>query len=56
VQSGSDSVSGTVVTLKTITAQGGDGGSNYVVAVTANVDGNTEIRKFIIRVVRPEDE
>ena len=56
VQSGSVSVSGTVATLKTITAQGGDGGSNYVVAVTANVDGNTEIRKFIIRVVRPEDE
>ncbi|MEJ2759845.1 MAG: hypothetical protein P8046_15315 [Anaerolineales bacterium] len=56
VQSGSDSASGSVVTLKTITAQADDGGSVYVVVVQASVDGNTEKRKFLIRVVAPEEE
>lgn len=53
VQSGSDSVSGQTVTLKMISAQAGDGGSVYVVVVQAVVDGNTEKRKFLIRVVDP---
>ena len=53
VQSGSDSASGSVVTLKTITAQPNDGGSVYVVVVQAVVDGNVEKRKFLIRVVSP---
>jgi len=56
VQSGSDSASGSVVTLKTITAQADDGGSVYVVVVQATVDGNTEKRKFLIRVVAPGEE
>ena len=56
VQSGSDSVAGSLVTLRTITAQSGDGGSIYVVVVEAVVDGNTEKRKFLIRVVGPGDE
>lgn len=56
VQSGSDSASGPVVTLKTITAQANDGGSVYVVVVQATIDGNTEKRKFLIRVAAPEDE
>ena len=56
VQSGSDSVSGNVVKLKTITAQNGDGGSVYVVVVSAVVDGNTEKRKFIIRIANQTEE
>jgi len=55
VQSGSDSVSGSTVTLKTITAQANDGGSVYVVVVQATVDGNIEKRKFIIRIVNPSE-
>jgi hypothetical protein len=54
--SGSDSVSGDTVTCKAVTAQDNDGGSTYVMRVKATVDGNTEIRKFLIRVVAPEDE
>ncbi|MCB2178543.1 hypothetical protein KQH61_03920 [bacterium] len=53
VQSSVDSANGSVVTLKTITAQANDGGSVYVVVVQANVDGNVEKRKFLIRVVAP---
>lgn len=53
VQSGSDNASGSVVTLKTITAQANDGGAVYVVVVQATVDGNVEKRKFLIRVVSP---
>lgn len=56
VQSGSDSASGSVVTLKTITAQSGDGGAAYVVVVGALVDGNTEKRKFLIRIAAAGDE
>lgn len=56
VQSGSDSVSGNVVTLKTITAQADDGGGVYVVVVSATVNGNTEKRKFKINVVDPGEE
>jgi hypothetical protein len=56
VQSGSDAVSRTVVTLKTITAQDNDGGAVYVVVVQAVVDGKTEKRKFLIRVVDSEAE
>lgn len=51
VQSGSDSVSGSVVSIKTITAQNGDGGAVYIVVVGASVDGNIQKRKFLIRVV-----
>jgi len=54
--SGSASVSGSVVTCKTVTAQAGDGGSTYVMAVSATVNGNAEIRKFLIRVAGPADE
>jgi len=54
--SGSSSASGDTVTCETVTAQPGDGGSVYVVTVSALVDGNTEMRKFLVRVVSPEDE
>lgn len=56
VLSGSDSASGSTITLKTITAQEGDGGSVYVVVASAAVDGNTEKRKFLIRVAKPSQE
>jgi len=54
--SGSDAAAGDTVTCKTITAQAGDGGAVYVIRVKAVVDGNTEIRKFLVRVVDPSDE
>lgn len=54
--SGSDSASGDAVTCKTVTAQAHDGGAVYVMRVKALVDGNTEVRKFLIRITSPEDE
>lgn len=54
--SGSDSVSGDTVTCKKVTAQANDGGSVYVISVKATLDGNVEMRKFLIRIVGPEDE
>ncbi len=51
-----DSVSGATVTLKTITAKSGDGGHSYIVVVQALVDGNLEMRKLEIGLVRPGDE
>lgn len=56
VQSGADSVSGTIVTLQVITLQTDHGGSIYVVEVEAVVDGNTEKRKFLIYVADPASE
>ncbi|MCB2179446.1 hypothetical protein KQH61_05945 [bacterium] len=55
VQSGSDSVSGAVVTLKTITVQANHAGSIYAVEVSAVVDGNTEKRRFLIYIVDPAE-
>ena len=54
--SGSSSASGSVVTCEVVTAQSGDAGEVYVMVVSATVDGNTEIRKFRIRIVAPGDE
>ncbi|MBN2045437.1 MAG: hypothetical protein JW757_10490 [Anaerolineales bacterium] len=54
--SGSSSASGDTVTCETVTAQANDAGTVYVMVVSATVDGNTEIRKFLIRIVGPEDE
>ena len=48
--SGSHTASSNVVTLKPLTAQSGDGGQEYVVAVSATVDGNSEIRKFQVNI------
>ena len=45
--------SGNVVTLSPLT---GMLHGNYVVAVTATVDGNVQVRKFQVRVGRDEDE
>ena len=54
--SGSSSASGSVVTCEEVTAQAGDAGDTYVMVVSATVDGNTEMRKFRIRIVAPGDE
>lgn len=50
--SGSTSASGNVATLKPVTAM--VGGNDYVVAVTATVDGNTRIKKFTIKCQKDE--
>ena len=47
------SVSGNVLTLKKLRALDDDGGACYVLVVTANVDGNLERRKLLVRVVKP---
>ena len=44
--SGSASASGNVVTLKPMTAM--TGGKRYVVSVSATVDGNTRVKKFMV--------
>jgi len=43
--SGSTSESGSISTLKPLVAASGDGGTSYILAISATVDGNTEIRK-----------
>jgi len=53
--SGSDTVSGDTVTCKEVTAQANDAGSVYVMCVKATVDGNVEMRKFLVRIVDPAD-
>jgi len=53
---GSSSASGSVMTCETVTAQSGDAGEVYVIVVSATVDGNTEMRKFKIRIAAPGDE
>jgi len=52
--SGSHSASGNVQTLKPITAM--TGGEDYVIAVQATVDGNTEIRKILVKCVKASAE
>jgi hypothetical protein len=54
--SGSFSQSGTVSTLKPLAAQTGHGGGIYVVVPQATVDGNTELRKFELRVLSAKAE
>ena len=52
--SGSHSASGNVQTLKPITAM--TGGETYVIAASATVDGNTEIRKVLVKAVKAAAE
>lgn len=52
----SESASGNVHSLRRITAQSGDGGERYVVAMHANVDNNIEARKLLIYIVKPGAE
>jgi hypothetical protein len=54
--SGSHSVSGNVQTLKPIVFQANHGGSKYVINIQAVADGNTDIYKQDILVLRPGDE
>lgn len=54
--SGSASVSGNVQTLKPIAFQSGHGGNYYVVNCTCTVDGNTDVAKFKVKVLRPSEE
>jgi hypothetical protein len=56
VSGDSDLVSGNVQTIKRVTAVSGDGGSRYVVEISANVDNNLEKRKLLIEIVKPGDE
>ena len=54
--SGSASSSGNIQTLKPIAFQATHGDNYYVVAATCTVDGNVEIVKFKVKVVRPDSE
>jgi len=53
--SGSITASGATVTLKPFVAPT-PGGEVYVVAITATVDGNTQVKKLKINVANPADE
>ena len=50
--SGSASASGNVVTLKPLVALSADGDEIYIVAITATADGNTEIRKCEVYILK----
>lgn len=52
--SGSITASGTTVTMKPLTAL--SGGEVYVIAITATVDGNTDVRKLKVIAANPSDE
>jgi hypothetical protein len=54
--SGSHSVSGNVQTLKPLVFTAGHGGNYYVVDFQCVVDGNTEIGRFKIKVLRAGEE
>lgn len=54
--SGSHTASGNVATLKPLVAGANDGGEKYVVAVSATVDGNTELRKLMVNILKASDE
>lgn len=54
--SGTHTVSGNVQTLKPIVAGSSDGGKVFVVAISCVVDGNTEIRKLLINILKDESE
>lgn len=45
-------VNGNVVTLKKLTAGANDGGGRYVVVAEADVDGNREKRKLLVKIVK----
>jgi hypothetical protein len=45
-------VNGNVVTLKKLTAAETDGGARYVLVVEADVDGNREKRKLLVKIVK----
>ena len=49
-------ITGSVLTLKKLSARAGDGGSRYVLLVEAEVDGNVERRKLLIHIVKPGAE
>lgn len=51
---GGNSISGKTVVWKALNGISGDGGSYYIVATKAVVDGNTEVRKTFFRVVSDE--
>jgi hypothetical protein len=45
-------INGNVLTLKKLTAGANDGGARYVVVAEADVDGNREKRKLLVRIVK----
>ncbi|MEX1247549.1 MAG: hypothetical protein WEA61_03640 [Anaerolineales bacterium] len=49
-------INGNVLTLKRLRAGDSDGGARYVLVVEADVDGNRERRKLLVRVVRAAAE
>ena len=53
VMSGSNSVSGRMLTTKTMTAQSGHGGSEYIVTIQATVSGRTDIYKDRVKIQKP---
>lgn len=53
VLSGSNSVSGNILTTKTMTAQSGHGGSEYIMTIQVVIGGKTEIYKDRIKIVAP---
>ena len=53
--SGSHSVSGNVITLKALSVLAAYAGGELVVVPQATVDGNTELRKFMVSVLRASD-
>ena len=54
--SGSHSVSGNIQVLKAVTARQADAGGSYIVAIECVADGNTERRKFELRVLSQSDK
>jgi hypothetical protein len=51
--SGSHTASGNVATLKPLVVPSTDGGKDYLLNVSATVDGNTEVALIKIKILRP---
>lgn len=53
--SGSNTVSGDIITIKPLVALDDDAGQEYVVLILATVDGNYEARKQLVKIKSKKD-
>ena len=52
---GTVDITGDIIALKRLNALADDASQEYVVVITATVDGNTEIRKQLVKILSDED-
>ncbi len=53
--SGTNDINGDVITIKRLNVQTGDANQEYVISITGVVDGNTEVRKQLVKIRHPSN-